>query len=171
MSLQNDLGKALEKFINTELIPKIKLEIEGYDINASRRLNQSLRPDRLELRGNTIIINMLGEFYWKFINYGVNGIEESHNAPDWSNEPTSNDISFHQSIMEWFEDKGGISKPEQFPTWESFAWAVRHNILKKGKEARPFVDDGMKNINYSLLTSDLIRIFAKSIRDGNRNSN
>jgi hypothetical protein len=136
--------------------------MDRLDIAASRRLRQSIIPDKQVTKdGNVVTIGLSADFYWKFVNYGVNGTEVQHGAPSWGKQPPG-EVSFHKSIMDWTLDRG-ITMPAQFDTYDSFAWAVMASVRKKGKQARPFFTNVVNETLTTKIQKELSAFFKEAI--------
>jgi hypothetical protein len=134
----NELELAIMGFM-TGLIDQLKAKLVEYDSNTTRlSLSQSIAPT-IDTESATLDIGIEMNDYWKYVNFGVNGTEINRGAPTWGTAPTS-DRSFKQSILDWIPARG-LQLPPHISTYESFAYAIMTNIRKKGKEAKPFVDD------------------------------
>jgi len=158
-------GTPLEELLKDlmqDVADQLVLEIDALNIAASRRLRQSIIPDKQVTReGNVVTIGLSADFYWKFVNYGVNGTEVQHGAPSWGKQPPG-EVSFHKSIMDWTMDKG-ITMPAQFDTYDSFAWAVMANVRKKGKQARPFFTNVVNETLTTKIQKELSEFFKEAI--------
>lgn len=141
--IENQEGSPLDfllRDLTQEVCNRLRDGLKKHDVNtASLGLSQSIQPTKVEHKGDVVTIGIDAEFYWKFINYGVNGTERSWGAPSWGSQG-SQPKSFHQSILEWIP-KRGVQLPSQFADYDSFAWAIQKNIAKKGKEPKPFFDE------------------------------
>lgn len=138
-SPSSPLSKLLQELIQ-DVIEKLKASLVEHNVNTSSQgLSQSVKPTEVKIEGDSVEIGISMEFYWRYVNYGVNGTEVSHGAPDHGTAPAA-EKSFHQSIVEWIP-KRGLSLPEEFNSFESFSFAIMQNIKKHGKKARPFFDD------------------------------
>jgi len=136
--------------------------LADYDVMASGNLMQSIKPtDAAYLEGDVLSVHITAPFYWKFINEGVNGTEVSRGAPSWGQQPPQ-DRSFHVSIMDWVRNKG-ITLPEQFGTYDSFAWAIMKNIKKKGQEKRPFYTDVVNEKLFDALSEPISTLIGRAI--------
>ena len=136
--------------------------LSKYDAVASGNLMQSIRPsDKAYLEGDTLFVYTEADFYWKFVNYGVNGTEVSRGAPNWGSQPPR-DKSFHTSIKDWVRNRG-ITLPENFSNYDSFAWAIMKNIEKKGQEKRPFFTDVVNEKLYDALAEPISTLIGRAI--------
>jgi len=148
--------------LNQAIIDDLRTSIKNRDIDASRNLSQGITPSDVIINGNEIEVNISMDFYWKYINYGVNGTEQNNNAPSWGAAP-SQTLSFHESILAWKSDRG-ITLPEGFKDYDSFAWAIQTNIKKYGKKARPFYDDVINEKLVKVLEAPIKKLLGESIK-------
>ena len=155
------LGNLLVK-LNQAIIDDLQQSIQARDINASRNLSSGITPSDVIINGNEIEVNISMDFYWKYINYGVNGTEVNHGSPSWGAAP-SQTLSFHESILAWKSDRG-ITLPEGFADYDSFAWAIQTNIKKYGKKARPFYDDVINEKLVAVLEAPIKKLLGESIK-------
>jgi len=154
--------EGLLKDLMQDVADQLVIEMDRLDIAASRRLRQSIIPDKqVTKEGNVVTIGLSADFYWKFVNYGVNGTEVQHGAPSWGKQPPG-EVSFHKSIMDWTMDRG-ITMPAQFDTYDSFAWAVMANVRKKGKQSRPFFTNVVNETLTTKIQSELSEFFKEAI--------
>ena len=160
-SNNSPLGNLLVK-LNQAIIDDLQQSIQARDINASRNLSQGITPSDVIINGNEVEVNISMDFYWKYINYGVNGTEVNHNAPSWGSAP-SQTMSFHDSILAWKSDRG-ITLPEGFKDYDSFAWAIQNSIIRKGKKARPFYDDVINEKLVKVLEEPIKKLLGESIK-------
>lgn len=160
-SNNSPLGNLLVK-LNQAIIDDLQQSIQARDINASRNLSQGITPSDVIINGNEVEVNISMDFYWKYINYGVNGTEQNNNAPSWGSSP-SQTLSFHDSILAWKSDRG-ITLPEGFADYDAFAWAIQTNIKKYGKKARPFYDDVINEKLVKVLEAPIRKLLGESIK-------
>jgi len=160
-SNESPLAKLLKE-LNQAIIDDLQVSIQERDINASRNLSQGITPSDVIIRGSEVEVNISMDFYWKYINYGVNGTEVNHNAPSWGSAPTQT-LSFHDSILAWKSDRG-ITLPEGFADYDSFTWAIQNSIIRKGKKPRPFYDDVINEKLVSILEAPIRRLLGESIK-------
>lgn len=126
--------------ISNEIVTELKQALVDRNINtASQGLSQSLGVTEINFDGNLLSVGISAEFYWKYVNYGVNGTETHRGAPDWGPAPAG-ELSFSESIRRWIPQRG-LQLPQEFSSFESFTYAIMTNIRKHGKAARPFFED------------------------------
>ena len=141
--LDNKGSSPLSKLLvelSEEVVEGLKDALVARNINTtSLGLSQSIHISDIEFSGSGVSISISAEFYWKYVNYGVNGTEISHGAPDWGASPPG-EMSFKDAILQWILERG-LQLPPEFNSFESFAYAIMTNVRKHGKEPRPFFED------------------------------
>jgi hypothetical protein len=164
-SNESPLAKLLKE-LNQAIIDDLQVSIQERDINASRNLSQGITPSDVIIRGSEVEVNISMDFYWKYINYGVNGrgteADVHKGSPSWGSAPTQT-LSFHDSILAWKSDRG-ITLPSNFEDYDSFAWAIQNSIIRKGKKPRPFYDDVINEKLVSILEAPIRRLLGESIK-------
>lgn len=153
-TIAGDLGSPMNILlvgIHQEVIDSLNKSISKYNTIASNRLKQSIISIDHSVPGK-ITLEMSAEFYWKYVNYGVNGTEVSHGAPTWGKAPASTG-SFKAAILGWIRDKGIQAKPGQ--TYDQMAFSIMHSIKIKGLRPRPFFTD--------VVNKELKRYIEKSV--------
>ena len=123
--------------VNQEIIDRLNASIQKYDAIASNRLKQSMITID-ESQPGVISVAVSAEFYWKYVNYGVNGTKVNHGAPTWGSAP-SGTMTFKDAIAGWIRDKGIRARPGQ--TYEQMTFAIMRGIKEKGIAPRPFFTD------------------------------
>lgn len=148
--------------MSEDVITQLKGALVARNINTSSQgLSQSLHVSEIKIAGSEVKIGVSAEFYWKFVNYGVNGTEVHRGAPDWGSVPAG-DKSFSQAIREWIPQRG-LQLPPEFSSFESFTYAIMTNIRKKGKEARPFFEDVVNDKLVETLREPIEKVIGRSI--------
>jgi len=163
--LNNTAGNPMSALLlklTQDVIDDLRKAIAARDIDASRNLSQGIKPTKVIYNGKAVSVGIEMDFYWKYVNYGVNGTEVSHGAPNWGKAPDSG-YSFHDSIKSWIAQKG-IGLPEQFKTYDSFAWAVQNSIVKKGQKPKPFFEDVVNDQLINVLKKPIQKLLGKSIK-------
>ena len=157
----NPLSALLLK-LTQDVIADLRKAIAARDVDASRNLSQGIKPTKVIYSGKSVSVGVTMDFYWKYVNYGVNGTEVSHGAPNWGKAPGSG-VSFHDSIKNWISQKG-IGLPEQFKTYDSFAWAVQNSVVKNGQKPKPFFEDVINDQLINVLKKPIQKLLGKSIK-------
>jgi len=155
------LAKLLQELLN-DIIEKLRQSLIDRNINTSRReLSQSMKPTQVEYNGNQVSIALEMAYYWKFINFGVNGTEVNHGAPSYGSLPPA-EKSFKESILEWIPARS-VQLPPQFKSYDSFAFAIMTNVKKRGQAPRPFFEDVINDQTAEYLREPIERLLGKSI--------
>ena len=164
-SNNSPLGNLLVK-LNQAIIDDLQQSIQARDINASRNLSQGITPSDVIINGNEVEVNISMDFYWKYINYGVNGkgteADVHKGSPTWGSAPAQT-MTFHDSILAWKSDRG-ITLPSSFKDYDEFAWAIVHSVIRKGKEPRPFYDDVINEKLVKVLEAPIKKLLGESIK-------
>lgn len=140
--LNNEQGNPLEtllKGLMQGVIDALGKSMDKYDVNASRRLRQSFKVANPIVSGEGVSVGITvgeSEYYWKFINKGVNGTEQQNGAPNWGSY-TGAKLDYKTSILNWIRDRGITTDGD----YDSLAWAIMTKIKQEGKKPRPFFDD------------------------------
>lgn len=138
-SPDSPLGKLMLK-VTSKIIEDLQKALASRDINTSSMgLSQSINPTQIVQEDGKLTIGIQMDYYWKFVNFGVNGTEVAHGAPEWGSVPSSGK-TFKEAILEWIPQRG-IQLPPQFKDYESFAYVITQNKRKRGQEPRPFYND------------------------------
>lgn len=146
----------------TGLTEQLQQALVDRDINTSSMgLSQSIAPTASIVQGNKIEVGLTMDFYWKFVNYGVNGTEVNHGAPAWGSTP-SEGLSFHESIKQWIPQRG-LMLPPEYKDFDQFASAIMMGIIKKGKAPRPFFEDVINQSTVAYLRAPIQALFGKSL--------
>jgi len=159
---QSALGQLLMS-ITEDIIIQLKDKLKEYNINTSSAgLSQSIHATEATLEGDTVTVKTSADFYWKYVNYGVNGTEISHGAPDHGSAPPG-ELSFSEAIKQWIPQRG-LQLPEEFSNFESFTYAIMTNIRKHGKKARPFFSDVVNKSLVKQIQDPITKVIGKAIK-------
>lgn len=159
-SPKSPLAELLQRIVQ-DVINQLTKRIDHYNIGASNNLRQSVIPTKVESKGGTVSIGIEADFYWKFVNFGVNGSEVNHGAPAWGKQPAQ-EKSFHQAILDWIPTTG-TTLPEQFGSYDSWAWAIQESIKKNGKQARPFFTDVVNDALTEAMREPISNLLGRAI--------
>lgn len=148
--------------LTEDVIERLQAALVERDINTSTLgLSQSIAPTEVTLVGSAVSVGISMEFYWKYINSGVNGTEVNHGAPAWGPAPAQ-ELSFKDTIKAWIPARG-LQLPSRFKTFDQFAWAIMTNVIKRGQRPRPFFDDVVNPSLVEIMKAPIEQLMGKSI--------
>lgn len=167
--LQNRGSSPLSQLLvelSEDVVERLKDALRQRDINTTALgLSQSIGITEVTVDAGSVTIGIAADYYWKYVNYGVNGTEVDHGAPHWGPGPPS-EKSFHDAIRDWIPERG-LQLPSEFSglrdPYESFTFAIMTNIKKHGKKARPFVQDVVNDQLVSILQGPIERLMGQAI--------
>ena len=138
--LNNDKGSPLEQLlisISQDICDQLKANLEKYDANTtSLGLSQSIQPNSITFEDNLLSVGISAEYYWKFVNFGVNGWKTNRGAPEWGSEA----IATVPAIKEWIPKRGIIAEDGNY---DRLAYNIVRFVNREGREGRPFFTDVM----------------------------
>jgi hypothetical protein len=146
--------------LHQEIVDQLTASADSYGVSASNRLKQSIVTIDQSSEG-VIGVGIEASFYWKYVNFGVNGTKVNHGAPTWGAAPSST-LTFKQAILEWIRDKGLTAKPGQ--TYDQMAFAIMRGIREKGITPRPFVTEVINKQLTVSLTKSISEVLGKAIK-------
>jgi len=163
-STGNPLGELLVS-LTQEVIDRIVQKGQDYNINASRNLTQSFVPTEVEYTGKEVNVGLSADFYWKYINFGVNGTVINHGAPTHGKAP-SGTPSFEQAIGKWIIDRGITldGRPNGAETYDQLNYLMRRAISENGKAPRPFVTDVINDNLINVLRAPIEKVLGRAIQ-------
>ena len=153
------LSQLIQEQVNS-IIKDLRQRLSYYDADSSGELKQSLIISKVEQTTDAITVQMSGEFYWKFVNYGVNGTLINRGAPSYGTQPSTG-RSFKDMINQWMGDRG--ITPRQGTSRESLNWLIRKDIIEDGQEKRPFFTDVVNNALERELTQQVTQLMGRAI--------
>jgi hypothetical protein len=127
-----------------ELIVEIRAKGGEMGVLASRNLVQSFGiKEPIEANEQGVNATIVADDYWKFVNYGVNGTLNT-TAPNWKalGYSMGSMAEFVKKIEQWMPFRN--IKPLGKETMTERAEGIAFGILKRGKVARPFVTETIK---------------------------
>lgn len=156
------LGNLLVE-LNQAIIDDLQQSIQARDINASRNLSSGITPSDVIINGNEIEVNISMDFYWKYINYGVNGTEVNRNAPSWGSAP-SQSYTMGESLRHWETDRGILTQDGKYTNWISKSKVEGKSLIQRGQKARPFYDDVINDKLVAVLEAPIKKLLGESIK-------
>lgn len=162
--LENKTGNLLVDFMNAlaqDITDQLTASIDKYGISASNNLKQSITPIEATIKGSAVEVAVQADFYWKFVQYGVNGYLINRGAPAWGKQPSSGK-EWHESTIEWIQHRG-IKPKEKDVTIEQLAWIMMRGKVRDGQSPRPFFTDVVNEKAIALLRAPIERFLKRTI--------
>ena len=142
-NLRAKAGTKVEETISEWLRERIDVaqgELESQGRNASGSLSASIRPKDLVTNGEEVLVQVIAEDYWDFINQGVNGTVNNFGSP-YSFKNLGVSIKMHQAFKEFIQVRG-IQPREPEMDYDQLAYVLARSVKKKGIRKTPFMDEG-----------------------------
>ena len=161
-SNNSPLGNLLVK-LNQAIIDDLQQSIQARDINASRNLSSGITPSDIIINGNEVEVNISMDFYWKYINYGVNGTEVNHGSPTWGSAPTQS-YTMGEALRHWETDRGILTQDGKYTNWISKSKVEGKSLIQRGQKSRPFYNDVINEKLVKILEAPIRKLLGESIK-------
>ena len=151
----------VELTISNWLKKRIEVAKEGLeedDRNGTGALGTSIRPSDLITNQEEVIVNILAEDYWDFINSGVNGVQNNFGAP-YSFKNLGVGQGMKQAFKEFIQVRG-IQPRDPEMSYDSLAYVLAKSVKKKGIKATPYMDEAFS----PEAISDLAKQLGKTVK-------
>lgn len=153
--------------LSEDIVKDLKQALVDRNINTSSLgLSQSIHVNEINFKGETLSVGISADFYWKYVNYGVNGTEINRGAPDWGPSPPG-EMSFAESIRKWIPQRGIIPEPDEItgitPTYDQLTYMIMSKIKRDGKAARPFFEDVVNDTLVAKLREPVEAVIGRAI--------
>lgn len=148
--------------VNTAMVDKLN----DNDSKATLNLMQSLRVKEFPIQDDKIKMEIIGDYYWKFVNYGVDGVEFKRGYPYSFRyiRPTERHIT---AIKKWIVDKPvsitNYDDTDAENSIERAAYGYATETKKRGIKARPFVEPILTRQKINELVKDIAQATGKDI--------
>ena len=142
-NLRAKAGTKVEQTIKEwvrERIDVAQAELESSNRNASGSLSASIRTKDLVTNGEEVLVEVIAEDYWDFINQGVNGTVNKFGSP-YSFKNLVVGMKMHQAFKEFIQLRG-IQPREPEMDYDQLAYILARATKKKGIRKTPFMDEG-----------------------------
>ena len=142
-NLRAKAGTKVEQTIKEWLRERIdvaRAELESSNRNASGSLSASIRTKDLVTNGEEVLVEVIAEDYWDFINQGVNGTVNKFGSP-YSFKNLVVGMKMHQAFKEFIQLRG-IQPREPEMDYDQLAYILAKATKKKGIRKTPFMDEG-----------------------------
>jgi hypothetical protein len=157
----NPMSELLQS-LTQDVIDDLRKAMDNRDVNASSRLSQGITPTKTNYNGKSVSVSIEMDFYWKYINYGVNGSVVNRGAPNWGSAPSSG-LSMSQALSSWERDRG-IRYENGESTWTSKSHIEGLGLIERGQIARPFYEDVINEKLVNVLKAPIQKLLGKSIK-------
>ncbi len=164
-TLKNTTGSPLSELLQVlvnDVISDLVKSTDKHDVNASRRMSQAIKPTKVEYSGDEVSIGITMPFYWKYVNYGVNGSEVNHGSPSWGTAPPSS-VSMSSALKNWERDRGIIEKDGKYTNWTSFSKVKGKGLIQRGQKPRKFFNDVVNPELVEVLRKPIEKLLGKAI--------
>ena len=166
-SLSNDPKSPLSQLLSLQVqnvVDDLRASLDTHNADASGNLEQSIVPTSVKLEGSELSVSIQAPFYWKFVNFGVNGTLINRGAPNWGKQEGEDSSwqAFEKEISDWIVNRD-IQKPAQFDTYKSFNYVIRKNKREKGQIARPFFSDVVNEALIQELQIPITKLMKRAI--------
>ena len=142
-NLRAKAGTKVEQTISDWLIERRdvareKLGSEGREGSGALATSIGWKP--LDVSSDKVLVEVIAEDYWDFINQGVNGVFNSFGSP-YSFKNLGVGEKMKQSFREFIQ-VNGITPREPEMEYDQLAYILARATKKKGIKATPFMDEG-----------------------------
>ena len=142
-NLRAKAGTKVEQTILDWLTERIEFAqslLEQGGREGSGALSASIRPKDLVTNADKVLVEVIAEDYWDYINQGVNGVFNSFGSP-YSFKNLGVGEKMKQSFREFIQ-VNGITPREPEMEYDQLAYILARATKKKGIKATPFMDEG-----------------------------
>jgi len=174
--IQNTVTDVLVKFING-----VKAQLQE-NLNATSKTGQQSLYNSIQVNveplGDTILVQLVMNDYWKYVDKGVKGrkstyAESSASPFQYPASPKSSGGKFQNSLQLWIAQKPiqVRTSPEQSGRQvrninASIAYAMRSSIIDKGIRATNFFSSVINEQSLQILTDQLEKQLGKKVEIG-----
>jgi hypothetical protein len=158
ISASKDVNLAMVRWMS-EVIELTKANIERTDAKATLNLLQSVDFADLPVEAKVAQVAMEMATYWKFVEYGVNGVQTNRGAP-FSFRSITPSPRHVAAIRKWAVDRSlGIPADEI----DAAAYNIARAIKRRGIKPRPFLNPVLTDAKLDELVSSIAQVAGKEI--------
>ena len=128
----------LDWLIERRDVAREKLGSEGREGSGALATSIGWKP--LDVSSDKVLVEVIAEDYWDYINQGVNGVFNSFGSP-YSFKNLGVGEKMKQSFREFIQ-VNGITPREPEMEYDQLAYILARATKKKGIKATPFMDEG-----------------------------
>jgi len=146
----------------------IKLTVEGIervDAKATLNLRQSVGFAELPVEQKVAQVAMEMASYWKFVEYGVNGVSVNRGAPFTFRRirPSKKHV---EAIEKWIVDRAvtiEFDDTDPETSMEQAAYSIASKIKRDGIKGRPFLNSVLTDAKMDELVKSIAEVVGKEI--------
>ena len=149
-----------------DVVKDLRAEIERLDAQATKNLQASIIPKEYDPNADKVKIEIIADYYWKFVNYGVGSVENPRGMRYQFRHirPSKKHI---EAIKKWIVDRPvsiefDDTDPETSMT--NAAYSIATATKRDGIRARPFVDNVMTDDRVKELIVGVAEAAGKKIK-------
>ena len=143
-NLRAKAGTKVEQTIAEWLKERIEFAqslLEQGGREGSGALSASIRPKDLVTNADKVLVEVIAEDYWDFINQGVNGIKTVFSDTPYSFRTSGVGDKMKQSFVKFIQ-VNGITPREPEMDYDQLAYILARSVKRKGIRKTPFMDEG-----------------------------
>jgi hypothetical protein len=129
----------LDWLIERRDVAREKLGSEGREGSGALATSIGWKP--LDVSSDKVLVEVIAEDYWDFINQGVNGTQTVFNDTPYSFKSLSVSRKMKQSFIEFIQ-VNGITPREPEMEYDQLAYILARATKRDGIKATPFMDEG-----------------------------
>lgn len=111
------------------------------DSNGSGALRTSIRPKDFITNGEKVLVEVIAEDYWDYINQGVNGTKTVFSDTPYSFRTSGVGDKMKQSFVKFIQ-VNGITPREPEMDYDQLAYILARSVKQKGIKGTHFMDEG-----------------------------
>lgn len=159
---KNPLQQLLQDQLN-DVVLKLRDGVAKHDLDASGDLKKSFVTTKPNFKSGTLEIGIEANYYYKFLDQGVNGSKINRGAPNWGAQTNSGKF-FKQHIDEWIRFRGIKAKGKVTrTTYDSINFLIRRSIIEKGKEPTFFVAEAVNDRLIDNMSQEISNLVGRTI--------
>jgi|TARA_R110000765_G_scaffold67468_2_gene130341 hypothetical protein len=142
-NLRAKAGTIVEQTIADWIEEKIEFAqniLEQKNRVGSGALSTSIRPKDLVTNDEKVLVEIIAEDYWDFINQGVNGTKTVFSDTPYSFRTSGVGEKMKQSFVKFIQ-VNGITPREPEMDYDQLAYILARSVKRKGIRKTPFMDE------------------------------
>jgi len=165
LSASKDVNLAMVRWMS-DVIKLTTEGIDSVDAKATLNLRQSVGFAELPVEAKVAQVAMEMATYWKFVEYGVNGVKENRGLP-FTFKRIAPSLKHIEAIKKWIEDKPvaltDFDDTDADNSITQAAYKIAVTIKKRGIKPRPFLNPVLTDSKLDELVSSIAQVAGKEI--------